>query len=406
MAAVELPLIRQSERADFKACPKKWEWRWVDGWVQRTPKLDARWFGTLWHLLWATVYTPPGKDGFERAINRPSEIHALWDELTKEAYTTVAGQPYWGDDEEMEYNDAAALGHIMIDGQLKEWNLDPNYEVLVPEQRFRVKVPYNSSQKDRPVLRPDLFPVGNAIGIVVGTYDLPVRDHNTTSIPPVILLDWKTTSRRENRKDLNKDDQTGTYIVTARTALVALGLISPDEPVEYMVFSFARKAKPPEETKLVDSMGRVRNKPNKAHYQLVLGLAEADIKGMSVATLQQMVEKTYPGRVVFGEVAKNQGSPLFWRDVVRRNKDNRRAQVHRLADDLEMTTLARAGEIPILKTPGDHCNWCDYTDLCDIDEDGGDTHSFIQDVFKYEDPYADHRKNADNSKRSILDRKD
>ena len=109
---------------------------------------------------------------------------------------------------------------------------------------------------------------------------------------------------------------------------------------------------------------------------------------------------------VFGEVSKNQGSPLFWREVVRRNKANRANQMRRMADEAEMIALARGGLIPILKSPGDHCNWCPYTDLCDIDEDGGDTETFIKDVFKYEDPYGDHRAGAENSKRSILDRRD
>ena len=415
MTKIDLPLLRQSERGDFKQCMWKWDKRWNDGLVPAMPKLDALWFGTLWHLLWATVYTPPeGKDGFTRAITEPSEIHALWDELTKNAYSTVSGQPYWGDDQELEWNDAKTLGHIMIDGQLKEWNLDPGWEVLCPEQRFGANVPYNAYQNENLVkLSNDFayavssyFPQGKHIARIVGTYDVPIRDHSEPGTPKIKIVDWKTISKRQSLKQLNKDDQTGTYLITARAALFGLGLIRADEPCEYMIFSFARKAKPPEETKLVDEYGRIRNKPQKNHYVLAINTAtgvESVTTKDTIKTLETIAQEMK--LTVFGEVSKNQGSPLFWREVVRRNKANRANQMRRMADEAEMIALARGGLIPILKSPGDHCNWCPYTDLCDIDEDGGDTETFIKDVFKYEDPYGDHRAGADNSKRSILDRR-
>lgn len=392
----ELPILRNSERGDFKACPQKWHWRWNEHLIPAMPKQDALWFGTLWHLLWATVYTPPGKDGFERAIKDPVQIHQLWNDLTKDAYTSVAGQPYWGDDEELEWNDACSLGHVMIDGQIKEWNLDPHLEVLMPEQRFRMKIPYTQDQLSR--LDGRLFPDTKFITLLTGTYDLPARDHSDPGSPQVKILDWKTTSRRTNQKDLNKDDQAGTYLFTATTALRSMGMIKPDEAVEYMIFSFARKAKPPEQTKDVDDQGRIRNKPQKNHYMLALGLSEADVKGLTIAKLEDIAQGMTPPIKVYGEVSKNQGSPLFWREIVRRNKANRSRQLRRIAEDAEMIAMVRGGDLPILKNPGDHCNWCQYTDLCDLDEDGGDTEGFIKYMFKKDDPYADHREGAVNSK--------
>ncbi|AEL97990.1 exonuclease [Mycobacterium phage Patience] len=405
MTEIELPILRQSERGDFKMCPAKWNWRWNEWLVPKMRRFDARWFGTMWHLLWATVYTPPeGADGFTRAITKPEEIHQLWDELVGNIYTTVSGVPQWSEDDELEWNDARALGHIMIDGQLKEWNLDPQWEVLGPEHRFSANVPYNKFQLE--ALRPDdlaHLPPGKFITRLVGTYDLPVRDHTDYPTPLCKVVDWKTTSRRENLKQLNKDDQTGTYLITAGSYLRAQGKIGKDESIDYMIFSFARKAKPASETKLVDEQGRIRNKPQKNHYQLALKLTDADIKGLKIADLETIAKRA--GITVFGEVSKNQGSPLFWRDVVRRNQHNRQRQLERIADEAEVMAKIRAGSLPVIKSPGDHCNWgCDYSDLCDIDEDGGDTESFIKDVYKKEDPYADHRLGAQNSKRSLLER--
>ena len=36
----------------------------------------------------------------------------------------------------------------------------------------------------------------------------------------------------------------------------------------------------------------------------------------------------------------------------------------------------------ITKNPDQHCAWCDLKELCDVDENGGDTEQFIKDVFQ------------------------
>ena len=189
----DLPIMRQSERGDFKQCVQKWVWRWNDWLVPQMPNFGALWFGTMWHLLWATVYTPPaGADGFTRAITRPSEIHALWDELLGDVYTTVSGQPFWGDDQEFEWNDAKTLGHLMIDGQLSEWKLDPAWEILGPEKRFSTLVPYNGYQTQVIYDHGELFkdsPFGPHITRLVGTYDLPIRDHTDEGTPKCKVVD-------------------------------------------------------------------------------------------------------------------------------------------------------------------------------------------------------------------------
>jgi hypothetical protein len=140
-----LPLIRNSERADYKTCPAKWNWRWNMGLVPKMTKQDARWFGSIWHLLWATVYTPPGKDGFERAIIKTTEIHQLWDELSKDAYTTVSSAGYFDDDKEREFWDAIKLGHFMIDGQINKWRARPRLRSSDSGATFQRENPVQSS---------------------------------------------------------------------------------------------------------------------------------------------------------------------------------------------------------------------------------------------------------------------
>lgn len=406
---MQVPLIRNSERSDFKTCPAKWDWRWNQGLVPAHPMRDARWFGTCWHLVWAEVYTPPeGKDGFTRAEVDP---HEVWDQATRKSYATVSGQPYFGEDDEREFFDAVKLGHAMIDGQLKLWNLDPGWEVLMPEQRFKANIPFNKKQQKKPFSYwynlgyPRGSCSGGFIATSVGTFDMPILDH-TSGRPVPTIVDWKTINKRINSKQANKDDQIGTYIGVATGFARAAGLIPQDMAFEHFMFSFARKAMPPDPDK-VDENGRFRNLPQIADYKAALipkVFTEDDLKGYGKTELTALAAKA--GIKVYGAVSKNQGAPLFWREPVRRNKANRLRQISRIADDAEAIAAVRAGIAPILKSPGEHCNWCDFSDLCDIDEDGGDTDDFIRNVFKFSDPYADHYEGARNSKESVTTKKE
>lgn len=396
---MNLPLIRNSERSDFKSCPARWNWRWRMGLVPAMPKQDARWFGTIWHLVWAEYMTPPKgtERNPKRGFIRGRDPHETWDEATKDAFVMMAATPFFDDDKEKEFIDARDLGHIMIDGHMKLYQGDPGFEVLMPEQRFSANIFYTEDQLNRRVN--EIMGEGKHIAKIVGTFDLPIRDH-TDDRGRIKILDWKTTNKSTNLKQLNKDDQTGTYIGVATGFLRGAELIKPTEAVEGMIFSFARKAKPPEN---VDENGVVRNKPTKAHYVAALchlGITEKDTIAAceAVASLNNIT--------VWGEPSKNQGAPLFWRESVTRNKANRLRQIKRIAEDAEVMQLMRMDKLPILKTPGEHCNWCDFSDLCDIDEDGGDVEDFIKAVYKVENPYADHEDGARNSKESVVANKE
>lgn len=401
-----IPLIRTSERSAFKRCPAAWNWGWNLGLETRMPRQDARWFGTCWHLVWAEMYTPPeGKDGFTRADKDP---HEIWDALTHDAYVKMTTYPYWGEDAEKEFVDAQKLGHIMIDGQISQWNMDPAWEVIMPEQRFKVNIPFNHRQQALPlgfwttIGYPRGANAGGYIAQGIGTFDITVFDHSS-GYPEPKVVDWKTIGKKYSDKSNNKDDQLGTYISVATQFLRAKGIITKDQEIREFIFSFARKAKPPENC---DERGRVRNKPKKEHY----------VKAINENTFGLVNDKwTLPeleavsvnlGLTVYGDVSKNQGSPLFWREPVHRNKHNRLRQVERIADDVQTIAQVRAGVSPVLKSPGEHCNWCDFNELCDIDEDGGDTENFIKDMYKVRDPYADHREGARNSKESVIAKKE
>ncbi|AZS12611.1 exonuclease [Mycobacterium phage DrLupo] len=415
---IPLPLLRNSERKDFKTCQAKWNWAWNFGLKLKIPTQSAAWFGTGWHLVWAEYYTPPpGKDGFTRSEKDP---HETWAEYCKGEYASISSGPYWDEVAEKEWHDAETLGHIMIDNYLEEYGnpADPHWEVLMPEQRFRARIPLNARQQAMPLSRRIALGLDGKhfITDLRGTFDMPVRDHSFDP-PRVVVVDHKTTNKKENVRWLTKDDQSGTYITIGTQFLRRNGLILPSESVWGAIWSYARKGKKPDD-EILDSQGRKRNKPEKKHYAEQLdGMTIAGafysaetLMGMPITskveskmTLEKLAQ--IAGVRVLGEVSKQQPSPLFWREPVERGRNNRMRQLERIADDAEQMAAIRNELAPVTKNPGEHCNWCQFSDLCDLDENGDETDEYIKAVYDVVDPYADHREGARNSKETVQAKK-
>lgn len=358
-----IPILRNSERSSFKKCQYQWHWGWNMGLVPAMVKQDALWFGTGIHLALAEYYTPPeGKSGFVRGRN-PLES---WEEFCAGHNAIMRTGDYYDNDAEYEYIQAKELGLSILDSYLKHYGDDGHWEVLMPETRFVAKIPFTIEQLDRQIQQERLFDDdGEYITKIAGTFDMPVRDHSFPK-PRIMIVDHKTTNRQENIKHLQKDDQAGTYIAVGTGYLRKLGFIEKNEAIDGMIFNYLRKAKADNRPR--DAEGRCLNKD--------------------------------------GSVSKNQPSPLFWRATVMRSKANRLRQIRRIAEDAEQIALARDGSIPLTKAPGEHCNWCQFSDLCDIDENGDDVDGFIEATFKRQDPYADHRDGAVNSKESVSAKKE
>ncbi len=358
-----IPLLRNSERASFKNCPAQWNWGWNRGLTLAMPVKNAAWFGGVVHLALAEWYAPPGRaNGFVRGRDPREAI----EEGFKNEFTTISASPYFDEVAEKEYWNAAELGKIMMTAYLAEYGTDDSWEVLMPETRFNAKIPFNKRQASSPLAYWNLigFPRGpnGFITKLLGTFDMPIRDHKDGHVK---VVDHKTTNKKENIVWLEKDDQTGTYIAVSTGYLRKAGFIGEKEVVVGAIWNYLRKGKP--DVRPTDELGRSLNKD--------------------------------------GSVSKTQPSPLFWRIDLRRNNHNRLRQVSRIADDAEHMAAVRAGVLPVLKNPGEHCGWCQFKELCAVDEDGGDTEQFIKDVFRVQDMYADHRQGASNSKESVTARK-
>ena len=398
----DLPFVRSSERGSFKNCPRQWYWSYVEQIVPISTELGAREFGTGWHLAMAEHYIP-GK-------NRGRPLLETWEEWCEETRKTLTltekDRKKWNDGGKEAFLEMAEMGRFMLREYMAEYGehvngeyvADPTWEIICREETFAANIDNKA--------------------INVGTIDLVIRNENEE----IWIVDHKTGKGFPNEASYNLDDQGGSYAAIATTILRHKKLIGQKERVKGIVFSFARKAT--EDKRPRNPMGLYTNQPLKAHYvgqllDLYLSTGDAadfaDDKGISVeeelanerARLSKMkvdelkAEAEDLGLVVYGEPSKVQPTPIFKRYEIRRTSKEQKHQLQRVVDDVLVMDMARKGQIPVLKAPGKLCPYCDFFQLCQLEEARGDVDSMISTLFKHRDPYHDHRDGAENSKLSV-----
>jgi Zierdtviridae exonuclease len=100
--------------------------------------------------------------------------------------------------------------------------------------------------------------------------------------------------------------------------------------------------------------------------------------------------------LVLGDRSKVQPGPLFMREEIHRTSAEQRTQLRRIQSEALHMQAVREGLLPIVKNPTRDCSWdCDFFNVCELQERGGDYKTTIEVAFKQEDPYADHRKSTD-----------
>lgn len=385
-----LPFLRQSERSSFKRCPQQWWWGYRDGLVPNKPDSGARWFGTGIHLCMAEFYVP--------GTVRGRDLRDTWEEFTKESYETIRIQPGFSEEGQAEYVDAKELGHIMLQEYEDEFGGDPHWEVISPEQRFNTQIPDPRPKRQ-----------GSAIVQLVGTYDLVIRDLNDGHVK---MVDHKTCAHcPQDMRFLNNDGQCNTYLTVGTFSLRQLGLIGPKETIKGMEYNFLAKKKPDERPR--NARGMATNLPTKPHFLAAFeaeGITELTVIGPKGETVTKPIDKVtvaslkelaaYEGITVFGEESKNQPKPTLLRHYVARTAAERNRQIQHIGNEAVIMEKFASGKLPIIKTPTKECTWCDFFELCEIDEGGGDVEDFKALAFSTRDPYMDHRDGAENSKTS------
>jgi hypothetical protein len=374
-----LPMMRVSERASFKKCPLAWDWYWNQGWRRRGRVPNALWFGTGVHLALADWYLPGTKRGID-----PRETWAKYCSEEIRAVKTEKVNPVTGESLQ-EWTNAQDLGDHVLGHYLEVYGEDESWDVIAREQTFGVKIP---DPKDK----------GRAITRLHGTFDGVYRDLEDGKVK---LMEHKNYASL-GTDHLSLDDQGGTYCTVSTFSLRSQGLIGPKEHVTGITYNLLRKAYKDERPKNAD--GLYTNKPQKVHYiealwnsdnpDLRVALLGRQIRFLEKLTLAQLAASAEKyGIVVLGEVSATQQSPYFDRPFIKRTWREQRGQIDRIGAEAMAMARFRSGEQPMYKTPRYDCKrFCDFFEVCEVHENGGDTADLFDALFDREDPYADHRK--------------
>jgi hypothetical protein len=349
-----IPLLRNSERSDFKRCQLRWYWRYEEKLVPISFSTGPLLFGSLGHLALAEWYVPGRKRGRE-----PQET---WDEITQNLWDTVKVENYVDDEIEGTWEDARKLGHDILGHYRKHYGLDDHWEVLWVEDQFHQKIPHpippggQIERNGQIIARSPSAP--RAIVEYVGTIDLIVRNHETGLIE---YVDHKFMKSIQT-DTLYIDDQNGGYLAIGTHELRKRGTIGPKEAVRVLVYNFVRKATPPDRP--TNAAGLYLNKD--------------------------------------GTVSKRQPPPFFHRERIERTAKERNRQIQRIGEEALHIKAIRDGRLPITKTPTRDCKWdCSFFDLCNIHETMGDIAFAKKALFKEEDPYQEYKTDDPSPKRLI-----
>ena len=364
--ALGLPMLRTSERSDFKRCPWLWSQTYLVG--QGTRRVPTwAWFGTAIHAALEVRY-PIGvkRNGIEETVEA---FHAAVGEETGRI---------WQDQnailDEEEVVDAKVLGEAMLRGYVDHYGKDSEWEVIHTEQPFQITV----ADPDRP---------GKNLVLYVGTWDALWRNRTTKEF---WLVDHKTRKSFPQRWDFyDLNDQAGSYLWVAPEVLRYMGIFSKKDTIEGLIFNSLKKHMP--DTRPRNADGLATNKPQKPHYKAAFEARDIyfDPKD-TLATLAETAD-IYNVRVL-GEVSAVQPSPLFHREEIYRSPVERVKQAQRVQQEAAWMRDIREGKRKAFKTPTEDCVRCKIFEYCMTDEQNPDDGEEIRKtLLAPRDQYADHR---------------
>lgn len=328
--STSVPILRTSERSDFKRCPWLWHKSWVEGLTARRSPTWAL-FGTAIHAALEVRY-PVGirRGSLADTLDRFEEA---WGSEVRKVYS--AGQEL----EDDEVVDALTLGKAMLTGYVEHYGDDIEWEVIHTEQSFQIDVPMPNTKGEEVLVR------------YAGTWDLLARNRNSKEF---YLWDHKTRrSFPSNWSFYSINDQAGSYLWVGPEVLRHLGVFGKNDRIEGLVFNALRKHLPDKRPR--NAEGKALNKD--------------------------------------GSVSKLQPAPLFHREEVWRDPRERVQQARRVQAEALVMHKMRTGELPLFKTPTEDCTRCKFFELCELDEKSPreDVIDFQNAFYIKRDPYADHR---------------
>lgn len=368
--AARLPMIRTSERGDFKECP----WFWFNHWVigLSSPRVPTwSWFGTAIHIALSVRYQP----GKKRAS--VTDVLDAFDAALGDEERRIYGEGYELDPDDV--HDARELGRAMLVGYMQHYGRDQAWHVVHNEQPFQIYVPHPT--------KPNRY-----TALYCGTWDLVVWDLVDKCYR---IVDHKT--RRGFPSDwsfYDLNDQGGSYLWVAPEVLRHKGIFGPKDTIEGIVFNCLRKAMPDDRPR--DANGIVRNKPKKEHYlaAFAAGKGGSQLAVNPRATLAQLEQLALDhGYRVLGEPSMKQPAALFERYTSHRSEPERVSQARHVIDEARIMTLMRQGKLPLYKHTTENCPRCPLFDMCQLDEkDPEEAQAYAATMLVRTDPYAEHRR--------------
>jgi hypothetical protein len=340
MSDVRTPLLRTSERKDWRRCPWLWQQVWLEGWA---PKRSPTWsvFGIAWHAALEYVYQP----GYARTQGDYEDACDVFLEVLGDMGRKVGMEP---DDEAEEYERKAVklipakdLGPAMLMNYWKEYGPEPEWEVIHTEQTFQIDVPDPNDLK-------------KTLVVYAGTWDALMRHKPTGRL---WLWDHKSARSLPRPGYLELDDQAGSYLWVAKEVLVHKGLLTRKDRISGIIFNYALKSLP--DARPVSEHGESLNKD--------------------------------------GSVSKKQPAPRFLRHETIRTPVAQIAQADRVQDEALIMGKMRSGELPIYKNTAYDCERCILFDLCIAHENGDDWEDLRAAQYTKRDPYADHREEMERN---------
>lgn len=361
------PLLRNSERQDWRNCPWKWEQTWLNG-IRSKREPTWAWFGTAIHRALETRYPIGQKRG------APGDVHDAFDEALDQQERRIYTEGSEVDPDAIV--DGRKLGHAMLTGYLETYGADSHWQVLHTEAPFQINVPHPTKK-------------GAVLAVLAGTWDLAIWDRNEKVYK---IVDHKTRrSFPTNWAFYNLNTQAGTYLWVAREVLIHKGILKKKDVISGLVFNTLKKSMPDKRPK--NAQGLATNKPTKAHY--VEALQQYTTIVQSRFTVEMLQELAYErGITVLGEVSNNQPVPLFHREEVWRSPQERISQARQVQSEALIMDGMRKGILPIYKNPTEDCTRCQLFELCELDEQNPEEAAeFARMTMTIRDPYADHREN-------------
>lgn len=333
------PLLRTSERGDFKRCPWLWWQHWVEG---VSPLRAPTWsvFGTavhkaLEHRYRVGVKRRPMGEAIEVFLDfLDGEIRKIGVDIFEEEFEKKEAKAE-ADGKTVKLVPAHELGEQMLLGYEKTYGPERDWEVLHTEQPFQIDVPHPTRK-------------GETIVVYCGTWDALMRHRPSGRL---WLWDHKTCRSFPDERYLGLNDQAGTYPWVAKEVLVHKGILTKKDKIYGIIFNYLKKTPPDERP--TNSAGEALNKD--------------------------------------GSVSLRQPSPRFKRFESVRTSEMIVKQARRVQSEALVMEQFRNGTLPIYKTTTQDCPRCILYDMCDAEESGDDWELIRDELYVVRDPYADHR---------------